>query len=189
MKEVNEMTQEIYDFFERYAGVSYDFDEDLNNISGYVAFIEPYQWHSGISEILTNLEEAIDCIDEFGDNLGDEMPSKRDLKKIVAREVLEKLFDNINNVKRNLCIEITDISSYDDLEKQVGLLGDLINMLVSNSLDEILGHDMFNEYENDDDGGGLHDILGISEGDMPNMSLIVTSIREDYFASLDEDGE
>ena len=48
---------------------------------------------------------------------------------------------------------------------------------------------MFNEYENDDDGGGLHDVLGISEGDIPNMSIIVTSIREDYFASLDEDGE
>ena len=115
------------------------------------------------------------------------MPSKIDLKKIVASYVLGELIKNINNVKKNLNIDITDISSYDDLENQIAIIGDLLEILISNSLDDILKHDLFDKYEEDEDGGGFADVLGISKSDMPNLSFIVSSIREDYFASLDEE--
>lgn len=181
------MWQDIYNFLERYSGVSYDFSEELESISGYVAFIEPYQWHVGIMNILDELEDAIDIIDEFGDNLHEEMPNKKDLKKLLASYVLGKLVDNINYIKRNLNIDTTDICTYDDLENQIGVLGDLIDMLVSNSLDDILKHDLFTKYEEDEDGGGLVDVLGIHKNDMPSLSFIVTSIRENYFESLEDD--
>lgn len=181
------MWPDIYNFLERYSGVSYDFAEEFERISGYVAFIEPYQWHSGIINILKELQEAIDTIDEYGDNLHEDMPSKNDLKKIVAGYVLRKLIANINNVKKSLNIDLTDISDYDDLENQIGLIGDLIEMLVSNSLDDILKHDLYTKYEEDEDGGGFLDVLGIHKNDIPNMSFTVTSIREDYFASLEDE--
>lgn len=181
------MNQEIYDFFERYAGVSYDFDDDLANISGYKAFIEPYEWHAGITTILENLQEALDIIEEFGDNLHEDMPDKVSLKKIVASYVLRGLILNINNIKNILNIDAADISSYDDLENQIGLIGDLIDMLISNSLDDIIKHDLFDKYEEDEDGGGFVDVLGIHKNDMPNLSFTVTSLREDYFASEDEE--
>lgn len=181
------MDQEIYDFFERYAGVSYDFTDEFASISGYTAFIEPYEWYSEIVEILNDLQDALDVIEEFGDNLQEDMPSKIDLKKIVASYVLGELIKNINNVKKNLNIDITDISSYDDLENQIAIIGDLLEILISNSLDDILKYDLFDKYEEDEDGGGFADVLGISKSDMPNLSFIVSSIREDYFASLDEE--
>ena len=183
------MWQDIYDFLERFSGVSYDFQEDLDNISGYKAFIEPYEWHSGIMLILENLEEALDIVDEFGDELYEDLPNKRDLKKIIATYVLSKLIKNINDIKKVLNIEPTDICNFDDLENQIGILGALIDMLISNSLDDILKHDLFDKYEEDSDGGGFVDILGIHKNDMASLSFIVTSIREDYFASLDEDEE
>lgn len=181
------MWQDIYDFLERFSGVSYDFQEDLDNISGYKAFIEPYEWHSGIITILDNLEDALDIVDEFGDNLHEELPDKKSLKKIIASYVLGELIKNINNIKKTLNIDATDICSYDDLENQIGIIGDLIDILISNSLDDILKHDLFDKYEEDEDGGGFVDVLGIHKNDMASLSFIVTSIREDYFESLEDE--
>jgi hypothetical protein len=50
------MWSSIYEFLERYSGVSYDFSEDFQKISGNIAMIEPYQWYSGITNIMKNLQ-------------------------------------------------------------------------------------------------------------------------------------
>lgn len=183
------MWQEIFNFLERYSGVSYDFSEDFSKISGNVLFIEPYQWKVTVNSILKQLEEALDCVEEYGDNLSDEMPSKKDLKKIIASYVLGELIKNINHIKRILNIDDIDISDFDDLQHQIELLFDLVDILVNNSLDEILKNNMFEEYEDDDDGGGFVEVLGLHKNDMPNLSFTVLSIREDYFESLNEDDE
>jgi hypothetical protein len=80
-----------------------------------------------------------------------------------------------------------DISDYDNLENQISLLNDLIGLMIDNSLEDILHHDLYNKYEEDEDGGGFLDILGIHENDIPNINFIITSIREDYFASLEDE--
>ena len=77
------MWPEIYNFFEQYAGVSYNFVEDLQSLSGDAIFIETYDWQAKKDDILENLQEALDCIEEYGQYLGEDMPSKQDLKKIV----------------------------------------------------------------------------------------------------------
>jgi hypothetical protein len=59
--------------------------------------------------------------------------------------------------------------------------------MIDNSLEDILHHDLYNKYEEDEDGGGFLDILGIHENDIPNINFIITSIREDYFASLEDE--
>lgn len=181
------MWNDIYNFLERYSGVSYDFSEEFEKISGYTAFIEPYQWHSGITNILKDLQDALDTIEEFGDNLHEDMPNKNDLKKIIAGYVLRQLIANINSIKTILNVDVTDISNYDDLENQIGLIGDLLDMMISNSLDDILKHDLYTKYEEDEDGGGFMDVLGIHKNDITNISFTVTSIREDYFASLEDE--
>jgi hypothetical protein len=62
---------------------------------------------------------------------------------------------------------------------------------VTHSLDEILAEDLFNTYivEEEDDDNEFVTLLGLHENDVPNLSFTVTSLREDYFASLDEDEE
>lgn len=185
------MWPEIYNFFEQYAGVSYNFVEDINDISGDFAFIEPYAWQSGINNILENLQDALDCINEYGQYLGEDMPSKDDLKKIVASYVLGALIKNLNDIKRTLNIDPVDINNYEDLEKQLYLVGKLVELLVTHPLDEILAEDLFNTYivEEEDDDNEFVTLLGLHENDVPNLSFTVTSLREDYFASLDEDEE
>ena len=185
------MWPQIYDFFTRYTGVSYDFATDIQEIANPLAFISPRIWAMKINMIMTNLESAMDCIDEFGDNLTDDMPSKSDLKKIISQYVLRALLGNLAEVKRILHIMNVDVSSFEDFEMQVELLKELLVMLVENSLDDILSKNLFETESRDDedDDNQFVEVFGLHQNDVPNMSMTVQSIRQDYFESLDDDNE
>jgi hypothetical protein len=185
------MLPELYTFFEKFAGVSFNFDDLYEVIDGYTAFIEPYLWQTCINEIIDGLEEAMNVVEQFGDDLNDDMPDKSDAKKLIATDVIGHLVKNVNDIKKILNIERTDINDYDDLEMHIYTLGNLIKMLIDNSLDDILKQQLFEEYltDDDEDDNPFETVLNIHRNDMASMSFIVTSIREDYFASLDEDTE
>lgn len=185
------MWEQIYNFFDRYAGVSYDFAGDIQAITGVIPYISPRIWAMKIDLIIKNLNDALDCVDEFGDNLGDEMPSKSNLKKIIGQYVLRALLKNLNDVKQTLNIENTDISSFEDYESQVELMKELLLMLAENSLDDILSQNLFETVSRDeeDDDNQFVEVFGLHKNDVPNMSMTVQSIRTDYFESLDDEAE
>lgn len=185
------MLPELYAFFEKFAGVSFNFDDLYETIDGYTVFIEPYVWQTCINDIVDGLDDAMNVIEQFGDDLNDDMPDKDDAKKLIATEIISHLVKNVNDIKKILNIERTDINGYDDLEMQLFALGSLVKMLVDNSLDDILKQQLFDEYltDDDEDDNPFETVLNLHKNDIPNMSFIVTSIREDYFASLDEDEE
>lgn len=186
------MWPEIYNFFEQYAGVSYNFVEDLAELDDEAIFIEPYEWQTKKDNILENLQEALDCIDEYGQYLGEDMPSKQDLKKLVASYVLQALVNDLNSIKKKLNIEINDISSFDDLENQLYVISMLVEMLVNNNLDTLLSENLFNTYiveDEEEDDNEFVTVLGLSPNDVPNLSFTVVSIREEYYSSLNDDEE
>lgn len=185
------MWEQIYDFFTRYTGVSYDFNLDLQTINDYVPYISPRIWKTRIELILKNLNDALDCIEEYGDNLTDDMPSKSDLKKIVAQHVLGALVKNLNDIKQALHIDNTDLNNLEDYENQVELMRTLLTMLAENSLDDILTNDMFETESRDDeeDDNQFTEVFGLHKDDVPNMSMTVQSIRQDYFDSLNDEDE
>lgn len=186
------MWPEIYNFFEQYAGVSYNFVEDLQSLSGDAIFIETYEWQAKKDDILENLQEALDCIEEYGQYLGEDMPSKQDLKKIVATYVLSELVKDLNDIKQKLNIEVNDITSFDDLENQLYVISMLVEMLSNNNLDTLLSENMFDTYiveDPEEDDNEFVTVLGLSSNDVPNLSFTVTSIRENYFESINEDEE
>jgi hypothetical protein len=185
------MWPEIYNFFEQFAGVSFNFIEDLQALDGNAIFIETYEWQTKKDDILENLQDALDCIEENGQYLGEDMPSKQDLKKIVASYVLSELVKDLNSIKQTLNIEVNDIASFDDLENQLYVISMLVEMLANNSLDTLLAENLFATYitEEEDEDNEFETVLGLSANDVPNLSFTVTSIREDYFESLNEDEE
>lgn len=183
------MIPEIYEFFEKYAGVSFDFTEDINNISGDIAFVEPYSWHSGIENIEQNLQIALDCIEENWVYNNDTMPTKNDLKKEIAKYVLMGLKANLDHIKKSIGIDMRDIDSYEDLETQLYTVGKLIEMVSLNSLDAVLSQKMFDTYltEDDDDDNPFVSILGLHEQDIPNIWMTVSNIKEAYWEMQDEE--
>lgn len=183
------MWNEIHNFFEQFAGVSYDFSDDLRDISGDTIFIDPIRWRNTVVSIIDNLQDALTCIDDYGEYLGDDMPSKKGLKKIVASYVLTGLTDLLNSIKGKLNIEKTDISNFDSLEQQLIIISEMIDMFVNISLDEIISKNLFenNFVEDDDDDNPLELFFGLHSNDVTNLSFTITSIRDDYFALMDEE--
>ena len=182
------MWSRIYEFFEQYAGVSYNFVEDINDLKKNT-FIEPYAWESGIQNIMDNLQESLDYIEEYKMYLGEDMPSSNEFKKIVATYVLSELRGILDTMKQTLNIEPNDINDFDTLELQLFVMGELVDMCVNHSLDEIMADDLFNTYtvEEEDDDNLFEEALGLNEKDIPNIFMTIQSIRDDYFSSLDDE--
>lgn len=179
------MWSELFIWLERYSGVSYDFSEDIASIKGDIAFIDTYEWFNVISNLFDNLSEAIDVVDEFGDNLTDELPNKKKVKNMLTSYVISNLLDNVNDIKRKLNIDIVDISNADTLIQHINIIMELIQMLSENEMDDIFKQQLFEKHE-EENGNTFTEILNIQKDDITNMYFTVSSIRQDYFDSLDE---
>ena len=55
-------------------------------------------------------------------------------------------------------------------------------------MEEIAKHNLFEKFD-EEHGNEYTEILNITKGDIANMHIVVTSIREDYFESLDDEDE
>ena len=179
------MWSELFIWLERYSGVSYDFSEDIASIKGDIAFIDTYEWFNVISNLFDNLSEAIDVVDEFGDNLTDELPNKKKVKNMLTSYVISNLLDNVNDIKRKLNIDIVDISNPDTLIQHINIIMELIQMLSENEMDDIFKQQLFEKHE-EENGNTFTEILNIQKDDITNMYFTVSSIQQDYFDSLDE---
>jgi hypothetical protein len=179
------MWSELFIWLERYSGVSYDFSEDIASIKGDIAFIDTYEWFNVISNLFDNLSEAIDVVDEFGDNLTDELPNKKKVKNMLTSYVISNLLDNVNDIKRKLNIDIVDISNSDTLIQHINIIMELIQMLSENEMDDIFKQQLFEKHE-EENGNTFTEILNIQKDDITNMYFTVSSIQQDYFDSLDE---
>ncbi len=179
------MWSELFIWLERYSGVSYDFSEDIASIKGDIAFIDTYDWFNVISNLFDNLSEAIDVVDEFGDNLTDELPNKKKVKNMLTSYVISNLLDNVNDIKRKLNIDIVDISNSDTLIQHINIIMELIQMLSENEMDDIFKQQLFEKHE-EENGNTFTEILNIQKDDITNMYFTVSSIQQDYFDSLDE---
>ena len=179
------MWSELFIWLERYSGVSYDFSEDIASIKGNIAFIDTYEWFNVISNLFDNLSEAIDVVDEFGDNLTDELPNKKKVKNMLTSYVISNLLDNVNDIKRKLNIDIVDISNSDTLIQHINIIMELIQMLSENEMDDIFKQQLFEKHE-EENGNTFTEILNIQKDDITNMYFTVSSIQQDYFDSLDE---
>lgn len=179
------MWSELFIWLERYSGVSYDFSEDIASIKGDIAFIDTYEWFNVISNLFDNLSEAIDVVDEFGDNLTDELPNKKKVINMLTSYVISNLLDNVNDIKRKLNIDIVDISNSDTLIQHINIIMELIQMLSENEMDDIFKQQLFEKHE-EENGNTFTEILNIQKDDITNMYFTVSSIQQDYFDSLDE---
>lgn len=188
------MWAEIYAWIEQYSGVSYDLNEDINEIKGDVAFIETFFWATKISMIIDNLDEALSVVDEHYYDLTDDLPDANTLKKMLTTDVLAKILEQVVEIKRQLGISAKKINTVTDLLQHVNTMRDLIEMLKENNMEDIVKQRLFDKYneENDD---AFTELLDLHKNDMTNMWDVVHSVvdnetddDEDYEVD-DEDDE
>ena len=180
------MWEEIYVWIESYSGCSYDMTKDIDFITDMnTPFVETFEWRLTAEKMVDDLSSIYDIITEYHNLIPDTLPSESKMKKMFAEQVLGAILQAVNNVKKQLHIQQIDITDHNVLLLHVDKLTDLINLLSTNTLDDIIEKKKFDKYneENDD---AFTDLFGLTSSDMSNMFYTISSIKE-AFGSDDED--
>ncbi|MBR5296380.1 MAG: hypothetical protein IKU29_00715 [Parabacteroides sp.] len=182
----------IYEWLDQKAGVSYDPNEDLNSIINDVAFTDPFFWCMKISFILDDMDAAIETVDEYHNELTEELPPREKLKKGIEENVISHLSSNINSVKQKLGLSINPITDVESVLENATTLRDLIMTLSSFTIEELQKRGWFDEYEDQTDNA-LSETLEIHKNDLIDISQTIETIRENTFIEdedeFDEDNE
>lgn len=176
----------IFDWLEQKTGVSYDLNDDLSEIGGYVAFDQPFFWQVKISFIVEDMENAIAAVDEYKNELTEDLPPRAKLKKGIESEYIRRLAENINFVKKSLGMAITPIKSEEDVLTNVSALHELISTMKSFPIDSLQTREWFNKYDESTDNV-LTEVLELHENDIIDIHQAVETIIESF--NDDEDDE
>lgn len=179
---------EIYTWLEQYAGTSYDFQDSVQSIGTETAFISPFEWRISIEEILRLLDEATDVIDEHWRELPGILPHRNELKRLLSYHTLYLIMGNVRRVCEQMNIELHRIQTVDQLKVTVVTIAELIDMLINNTLDDIIKKELFNLHEEENDDS-FSEILDLDARDMSQLSYNVNAIRQSYFEMASDDDE
>lgn len=178
------MLEEIYIWMESYAGVSFDFDETMQDVGNQVAIIEPFTWHSAIIILLSQLDDACDIIDTYWRAIPEGLPSKNRMKRILTEHVFTLIITNIRNICNQLNLDIPEITTMDYLKQVIEALYDLLQMLTNNTVDDIITKHMYDDHEEANDDS-FSNVLSVMPEDMSQLAMSVTAIRDSYYDALD----
>ena len=176
----------IYEWLDQKAGVSYDPNEDLNSIINDVAFTDPFFWCMKISFILDDMDNAIETVDEYHNELTEELPPREKLKKGIEENIISHLSSNINSVKQKLGLSINPITDAESVLENATTLRDLIMSLSSFTIEELQKRGWFDEYEEQTDNA-LSETLEIHKNDLIDISQTIETIREN--TSIEDEDE
>lgn len=178
------MLDEIYVWMESYAGVSFEFEETIAAVSGTTAIVDPYGWYSALTVTLCQLDDACDIIDMYQSAIPDNLPTRKKMKRVITENVLGLMVENIRNVCSQLNIEPVEIKTTDILKEIIETMYELLNMLNTYSIDEIIKNNLYvtHEEENDD---SFANMLNIMKEDMVQLVTNAKAIRDQYYESLD----
>ena len=177
----------VYSWLEQHSGVSYDLNDDINQIKGDVAFTETFTWATKISLILDELDDALDVIDENHRELTEDLPGRDDFKRMLVADTIMKILNEVNGIKRQLGITPTKIKTVNELLQHVNALRDLINMLKINPIEDIIKDKLFEKYEDENDDA-FSELLDIHKNDMTNLWETVRSVV-DYIEDDDDESD
>lgn len=180
------MLDEIYAWLESYAGVSYDFNEAITELSRTNACIDPFQWKISIETILDQLSQANDVIDEYKQSIPMELPNAKQIKRILTENMLSGVLNSIRAVFLQLNLDPPTIKTVDQLRDVVQTMYELLIIIVSYDINDILKRNLYEEHEENDDNS-FANVIGVMKQDITSLAMSVNAIRDSYFDALDAD--
>lgn len=176
------MLAEIYSWIDSRTGVSYDFNSELVDMSKDIIFIEPNEFLIDYQQIRTELTECCQAIDEYRDQIPDDLPRYDELKRLFVGTVLDGVTTVITDILNRMNIKNITFNTMYELDTTVTLLVELFTLFRYNSIETISNDAMFDklnaEYDN-----AFTDILEIVSSDITNMyytyDSIVSSLNEE----------
>lgn len=180
------MLDEIYAWLESYAGVSYDFNEAIAELSRTNACVDPFQWKISIETILDQLTQANDVIDEYKQSIPMELPNAKQIKRILTENMLSGVLNSIRAVFLQLNLDPPTIKTVDQLRDVVQTMYELLIIIISYDINDILKRNLYEEHEESDDNS-FANIIGVMKQDITSLVMSVNAIRDSYFDALDAD--
>lgn len=169
------MLAEIYSWIESRTGVSYDFNQELVDMSKDVIFFEPEEFRIDYQQIRTELTECCVAIDEFRDQIPDDLPRYDELKRLFVGTVLNGVTTIVGSILERLNIKLITFNAMGELDTTVNMLVELCDMFKYNSLEDITNNMLFERLNGDFDNA-FTDALEIVPSDITNMYYVYDSI-------------
>ena len=98
------MMTEIYYWIESRTGVSYDFNQELIEMSKNVIFFEPEEFQIDYQQIKNELSDCCRAINEYRDQIPDDLPRHDEMKRLFVATVLDGVTTVVNDVLTKLNI-------------------------------------------------------------------------------------
>lgn len=175
------MLSEIYNWIESRTGVSYDFNQELVEMGDDLIFFEPEEFKIDYQQIRTELTACCRAIDEFRDQIPDDLPRYDELKRLFVATVLNGVTTTIEGILTKMNIKLITFNNMGDLDNTVDMLVALCDMFRNNSLEDITNNLMFERLNGEYDNA-FTDVLEIVPSDITNMYYVYDSI-----VSIEED--
>lgn len=172
------MLTEIYCWIESRTGVSYDFNQELMEMSKDAIFFEPGEFKISYYQIRNELTECCFAIDEFRDQIPDDLPRYDELKRLFVGTVLSGITNIISGILDRLNIKELTFNSIGELDNTVNMLVSLCDMFRNNSIEDITNNMMFERLNGEYDNG-LTDTFELVSSDITNMYYVYDSIVSD----------
>ena len=178
----------LFEWLEQKTGVSYDLNDAMSDIDGDVAFSEPFFWYINISFIIEDMENAIQAVEDFRNELTEDLPSKTKIQKFIENEYIRRLTENINNVKKQLGMAITPIRDAADVATNVTALYELISTMETVSIENLKTREWFDKYDEENDNV-LTDVLELHQNDLIDIHQTIETIVESLNDDDDDDDD
>lgn len=169
------MMTEIYYWIESRTGVSYDFNQELIEMSKNVIFFEPEEFQIDYQQIKNELSDCCRAINEYRDQIPDDLPRYDEMKRLFVATVLDGVTTVVNDVLSKLSIKNTTFNSMYELDNTVSLLCELCDLFRYNSLEDIMNNGLFDRLNAENDNA-YTDMLEIVSSDITNMYYVYDSI-------------
>jgi hypothetical protein len=178
----------LFEWLEQKTGVSYDLNDAMSDIDGDTAFSEPFLWYINISFVVEDMENAIQAVEDFRNELTEDLPSKTKIQKFIENEYIRRLTENINNVKKQLGMAITPIRDAADVATNVTALYELISTMETVSIENLKTREWFEKYDEANDNV-LTDVLELHQNDLIDIHQTIETIVESLNDDDDDDDD
>ena len=184
------MLTEVYLWLESRSGVPYNLEDQVISLIGDEVALDPYEWMMGIRNIIDLTKDAIDVVNDYDDQIPDDLPSARKIKSMIsdyARNNVRLIMANAFRVIGLIVPEAIQIAKLTTLWNMSVAMNSLVLELTENKDDEDSNQKWFEKFDDKNDNM-LTDIFNIRKQDLQMIATNIDSIRA-FHANYDDDDE
>lgn len=179
------MLEYVYAWIESRTGVSYDFNQELASLAKGTLITSPMEFLSGYRQIINELTDCVDALNEYKDEIPEDLPDYKQLQELFAATVLDGVKSIIDSYMDKLSMRHVEINSMNELNETVEMLCALTNIFRYESPDEIIQNKTFEKLDDEYDNM-FTDELNIVPSDMLNLATAIDALKEVYDDTDDE---